>query len=195
MISALKGKVFGLTPGEVHLETSNGVIYEILCPVSEYILMKQKQEVLLYTVLKMKDDKAVLFGFLEKKKKHLFEKMIGISGVGGRTALSFISAFSFEELSLAISQADMVKLSSIPGVGKKTAQLIILKLTGKLKIESDKEELGVSKLKEELISALENLGYPRKGLEKIVDESIADENMSFEEAFRAVMKKAQKGRK
>lgn len=194
MISALRGKIFEIFPGVVHLETATGVIYEVLYPVSEYVHMRGEENLLLYTSLKIKDDKAVLFGFLDKKKKELFQKMVGISGVGGKTALSFISAFSIDELCQAINDGDAVKLSSIPGVGKKTAQLIILKLTGKLEFFDDQDKTGPSRLKEDLISALENLGYPKKGLEKVINAVVTDEDLSFEVAFRLVMKKIQKGK-
>lgn len=194
MISAIIGTPFKILPGEIHIKTHGGVIYRVLYPVSEYSKLKKIEEVLLYTVFRIKDDKATLFGFLDQKEKELFEKMISISGVGGKTALSFMSAFSFDELSEAINNGDTVKLTSIPGVGKKTAQLIILKLTGKLdfKLVDVDDELVV--LKEDLISALENLGYSKKNVKKIVNENIKneDKSKSFEEAFRLILKRVQK---
>ena len=122
-----------------------------------------KQEVLLHTVMRQKDEEFFLYGFLTRKEKYFFQKMISISGIGGKTALSFISAFSTDEFTRAVNGADVVKLSSVPGIGKKTAQRIVLELTGKLEFaEAEIDDTG-ARLKEDLISGLVNLGYPPKG--------------------------------
>ena len=94
MISAIKGRVFAITPGDVHIETTSGAIYHVLIPVSNYSKLKDKKEVLLYTVLRVKDDQMILYGFLTVKEKVFFQKFISVTGIGGKTALSLISAFS-----------------------------------------------------------------------------------------------------
>lgn len=194
MITAVIGTPLAVYPGEVHLQTSGGLVYRILVPVSAFSELKNREKVMLYTVLRMKEDRATVFGFLDPQERELFERMISISGVGGKTALSFISAFSLEELTGAINQGDTAKLTSIPGVGKKTAQLIVLKLTGKLDLKTGVIDNELLVLKEDLVSALENLGFSRKNANKTVNTVIDGEGPfdTFEDAFRRVLKQMQR---
>jgi len=194
MIAAIVGKPLAVYPGEIHLQTAGGVVYRILVPVSAFTELKRQQRVLLHTVFRVKDDKATIFGFLDSQEKELFERMISISGVGGKTALSFVSAFTFEELTAAINQGDTPKLTSIPGVGKKTAQLIVLKLTGKLDFKPGVVDNELQVLKDDLVSALENLGFPKKSVKKTVQEVVDREGPfdSFEAAFKKILKRVQR---
>jgi Holliday junction DNA helicase RuvA len=190
MISAIKGRVFAITPGDVHIETNSGAIYQVLIPVSNYSQIKNEKEVLLYTVLRVKEDQMILYGFLTVKEKVFFQKFISVSGIGGKTALSLISAFSTNELVEAINNGDIGKISSIPGIGKKTAQRVILELTGKLELEEEQVEESVQ-LREDLISGLVNLGYPAKGVKEVVHKTLKEhaEIVSFEELFKLALKK------
>jgi Holliday junction DNA helicase RuvA len=193
MISAIKGQVFAITPGDVHIETNSGAIYHVLIPVSNYSKLKDAKEVLLYTVLRVKEDQMILYGFLTVKEKIFFQKFISVSGIGGKTALSLISAFSANELVEAINNGDIGKISSIPGIGKKTAQRVVLELTGKLELEEEQVEESVQ-LREDLISGLVNLGYPAKGVKEVVNKTLK-ENVdidSFEELFKLALKKISK---
>ncbi len=191
MISAIKGKIFDISPGEVHLDIGNGLIVKVLCPVSSYSDIKKKEQILLYTVLRQKDEEFFLYGFLSKKEKILFKKMLSISGIGGKTALCFISAFSIDEFVQTVETSNVLKLSSVPGIGKKTAQRIILELTGK--IDFKEYEVGDTKvkLKEDLISALVNLGYPTRPIREFVNKTIKEnpEENSFSILFKLVLKK------
>jgi Holliday junction DNA helicase RuvA len=190
MISAIRGRIFSITPGEVHIETAAGFIVKVFYPVSDYSKIKSEQQVLLHTVLKIKDEDVVLYGFSTKREKVFFEKLLSVSGVGGKTALSLISAFSTAELIEAIDGGDVGKLSSIPGVGKKTAGRIILDLTGKLELEDTSAHETV-KLKEDLVSGLVNLGYPPRSVRELVNK-IVRENPDvtvFEEIFKLALKK------
>jgi Holliday junction DNA helicase RuvA len=190
MISAIKGRVFAITPGEVHIETASGAIYYVLIPVSNFSQIKNEKEVLLHTVLRVKEDQMILYGFLTVKEKVFFQKFISVSGIGGKTALSLISAFSSNELVEAINNGDTAKISSIPGIGKKTAQRVILELTGKLELEEEQVEESVQ-LREDLISGLVNLGYPAKGVKEVVNKTLKEhaEIASFEELFKLALKK------
>ena len=193
MISAIKGRVFDISPGLVQVETDSGLIYQVLIPVSIYTDVKKQGDVLLHTVLRVKDDLMILYGFLTITEKAFFEKFISVSGVGGKTALSLISAFSANELVEAINNGDAGKISSIPGIGKKTAQRIILELTGKLELEE--EQVGETvQLREDLISGLVNLGYPAKSVKEIVNKTLKEnpESTSFEELFKLILKKISK---
>jgi len=190
MISAIKGHVFSITPGEVQIETSGGTIYQVLIPVSLYSKIKDMVEVLLHTVLRIKDDQMILYGFLAIKEKIFFQKFISISGIGGKTALSLISAYSLQELVEAINNGDTGKISSIPGIGKKTAQRVILELTGKLELEEEAIEETVQ-LRDDLVSGLVNLGYPLKGVKETVNKTLKEnaDTTSFEDLFKLALKK------
>ena len=179
MISAIKGFVFSITPGEVHIETNSGAIYHVLIPVSNYSQIKNEKEVLLHTVLRVKDDQMILYGFLNVKEKVFFQTLI--------------SAFSANELVAAINNGDTAKISSIPGIGKKTAQRLILELTGKLELEEEQVEESVQ-LREDLISGLVNLGYPAKAVKDVVNKIFKEhaEITSFEELFKMTLKKISK---
>ncbi len=193
MISAIKGSVFAITPGEVQIETGSGVIYRLLTPVSCFSALKNEKEVVLHTVLRVKEDIMVLYGFLTVKEKAFFIKLTSISGVGGKTALSLISAFSPKELVKAIDSADTGKISSIPGIGKKTAQRIILELTGKLELDDEPIE-ETYQMREDLISGLVNLGYPVKSVTEFVNKTLKEnpELTSFQELFKLMLKKISK---
>lgn len=193
MISAIKGSIFAITPGEVHIDTGSGVVYHLLTPVSSFSSLKNEKEVILHTVLRVKEDIMVLYGFLTVKEKAFFIKLTSISGVGGKTALSLISAFSPKELVKAIDGADIGKISSIPGIGKKTAQRIILELTGKLELTEEQIE-ETMQMREDLISGLVNLGYPAKSVTELVNKTLKEnpETMSFQELFKLLLKKISK---
>ncbi len=193
MISAIKGKLFAITPGQIQVETPGGVIYQLFIPISLFSLLKNQTDILLYTSLKVREDQMVLYGFSNLKEKIFFEKLTSISGIGGKIALSLISAFNPLELVAAINGGDIVKISSIPGIGKKTAQRIILELTGKL--EFDEETRGETvQLKEDLISGLVNLGYPAKSVAELVGKTMKEqpEITGFEELFKLLLKKISK---
>ncbi len=185
--------MFAITPGEVQVETGSGVIHRVLIPVSHYPGLKNEKDVLLHTVLRIKEDHVVLYGFLTVKEREFFEKFTSVSGVGGKTALSLISAFSIGELVEAVNNGDTGKISSIPGIGKKTAQRIILELTGKLELEE--EQVGETvQLRDDLISGLVNLGYPLKSVTDHVNKTLKEHPgiVSFEELFKLLLKKISK---
>jgi Holliday junction DNA helicase RuvA len=194
MISAIKGKLFEAVPGETHVDTGTGWIVKVLTPVASFSRIKESGDVLLYTVFRQKEDEVFLYGFLSKKERKLFEKMIAISGIGGKTALAFISAFTIEDFVRAVDDGDVGKLSSVPGIGKKTAQRLVLELTGKLEFEEDHEAPEQVTLRSDLESGLENLGYPIKSVRDIVAKTIKElpEETSFENLFKAAIKKISK---
>ncbi len=194
MISAIKGKLFEALPGETHVDTGSGWIVKVLTPVASYARIKQHEEVLLFTVYRQKDDEVFLYGFLSKKERKLFEKMIAISGIGGKTALAFISAFSIEDFARAVNDGDVSRLSSVPGIGKKTAQRLVLELTGKLEFDEDHEPEGLVVMRSDLESGLENLGYPTKIVRDIVTGVLKEmpDETSFEALFKMAIKQISK---
>ncbi len=191
MISAIRGKLFEAIPGETHVDTGAGWIVKVLTPVASFSRIKERDEILLYTVFRQKEDEIFLYGFLSKKERKLFEKMIAISGIGGKTALAFISAFTIEDFVRAVDDGDVGRLSSVPGIGKKTAQRLVLELTGKLEFDEDHEPAEHATLRSDLESGLENLGYPAKTVRDIVAKTVKElpDEISFEALFKSAIKK------
>lgn len=191
MISAVKGKISAALPGETHVDTGSGFIVRVLTPVSSYSKIKSMPEVMFYTILRQKDEDFFLYGFLSLKEKQLFQRMIAISGIGGKTALSLISAFSIDEFVRAVDGGDVTRISAVPGIGKKTAQRIILELTGKLEFQEAGPETEAVRLSDDLISGLVNLGYPGRSVREVVGKVLKEnpEDRSFEVLFKLVLKK------
>ncbi len=190
MIFAVKGQVINKIPGHLFIDPGNGIILDIFVPLSYFSSVKTDEIIVLFTVVKIKDEDPQLFGFLSEKEKEFFLKMISISGIGSKTALLIISAFSIREFVIMLESSDVVKLSSIPGIGKKTAQRIILELSGKIRFDEDEISEG-TKIKNDLISALVNLGYPQRGVKSAVEEVLRGDppEKSFESLFRLILKK------
>jgi len=190
MIFAVNGKVVNKSPGHIFLDTGNGIVLDVFTPVSYFSNIKTDETITLYTIMKIKDEDPQIYGFLSEKEKEFFLKMISISGIGSKTALLIISAFSINEFVIMLENSDVTRLSSIPGIGKKTAQRIILELSGKIRFEDD-ETSKESKVKNDLVSALVNLGYPHKGVKSAVEDIMREDpsDQSFESLFKLILKK------
>ena len=190
MIAAVRGKIFQLSPGRVAVDTGAGLVLQVLVPVSSFQHLRQHQEVLLHTVLKIKDEDVVVYGFLTLEEKALFEKLIAVSGIGGKTAMACVSALAPAEWLAAIAAADVAAISAIPGIGKKTAQRIILELTGKLGVDKEAPE-ALSRLGTDLVSGLVNLGYAPKSAREIVGRVLKENpgRDDFEALFKITLKK------
>lgn len=132
MIGMLTGKVAYVENGACLLE-AGGVGYEVLVPTTALAELAQATgEVRLYTHLQVREDGLQLFGFLSPDEKRSFERLIAVSGVGPKTALAILSALSVERLRQAVAAEDFRLLATVPGVGQKTAQRLVLELKGKL---------------------------------------------------------------
>ncbi len=190
MIGAARGRVVARAPGWVQLETAAGLVLHVHVPVSCHAQLNEGDEALLHTVLKIRDEDPLLYGFPSAREKAMFEKLIGVSGVGGKIALSCVSAFSPDELAAAIAAADAARLSSVPGIGRKTAQRIILELTGKL--EAAPSDGGAeSRLRDDLASGLVNLGFAAKAAREAAGRVLRDHpgEASFAALFKAALKR------
>jgi Holliday junction DNA helicase RuvA len=143
----------------------------------------------------VREDTLQLFGFLTPLEQLLFERLIGISGIGPKLAVAVLSGIDSRELVVAVQRADVARLTRIPGVGKKTAERIVLELKDRLKdvapapeAEGAQRSTG-DRLRNDLISALENLGYHRPLAEKAVDASHkSDGGATFEDALRSALR-------
>jgi Holliday junction DNA helicase RuvA len=190
MIYSVKGRIVYRYPGRTCLEVSPAIVLDVYTPLSYFSNLKNDEIVTFYIVMKIKDEDPQIYGFLSVREKEFFLKMISISGIGSKTALLIISSFSISEFMKMLESSDVVKLSSIPGIGKKTAQRVILELSGKIRFEE--EELSEdTRLKNDLVSALVNLGYPQKNVKSIVDAVLRDmeDDQSFESLFKLTLKK------
>jgi Holliday junction DNA helicase RuvA len=191
MIAAVRGRVSELSPGRVAIETASGLILQLAVPVSSFANLAPGQEVLLHAVLKIKDEDVVLYGFLAAEERTLFERLVAISGIGGKTAMACVSAIPPEEWRAVIAASDVARISSIPGIGKKTAQRIILELSGKLEAPPPAPE-ALTRLGADLLSGLVNLGYAPKGAREVV-QRVLKENpgcADFEALFKLALKRA-----
>ena len=130
MIAFLNGVLVARRPSSVYLDV-NGVGFEVLMPQSSIAELPEiGSQVQVMTYLQVREDGLSLFGFSSVEEKALFEELIGVSGIGPKLALAALSFYSPEELAAAIATQDVTRISKIPGVGKKTAQRIILELKG-----------------------------------------------------------------
>lgn len=133
MIGRLHGKIIEKSPPEMVLDV-NGVGYEILLPMTSFYNLPQlNEETTIFTHLVVREDAHLLFGFAQKQDRTLFRELIKTNGVGPKLALAILSAMSVAQFATAIEQEELVKLTKIPGVGKKTAERLLVELKGKFK--------------------------------------------------------------
>lgn len=161
MIGRLSGLLAEKTPPQVLLDV-NGVGYEVDVPMSSFFnLPAVGERVTLLTHFVVREDAQILFGFLTHEERATFRELVKISGVGPRTALSILSGLSVAELANAVSRQDGVRLVKVPGIGKKTAERLLLELKGKLGVDLGTPAGGapVSDTQGDIAQALQALGY------------------------------------
>jgi Holliday junction DNA helicase RuvA len=187
MIAHLRGKLLAKHPNQVIVETG-GVGYDVTISIPTFSdLPGVGSEVALHIHTHVREDVIALYGFLRAGEKQLFEKLITVSGIGPKLAVTILSGMAADEMIAAIRGNDLARLTRIPGIGKKTAERMVLELRDKLPTTVG-EAPQVSKLsavEEDVLSALVNLGYQRAAAEKAV--SIAAKNGSFEATFRQAL--------
>jgi holliday junction DNA helicase RuvA len=193
MIAYLKGILARKTPGLVVIDTG-GVGYAVTIPLSTFFKLGESGgpvELLIHT--HMTDSALSLFGFATEEEREIFQKLIGISGIGPKLAMSVLSGIEVSELEDAIRRADVARLSLVPGIGKKTALRITMELQDKIE---KKEKILAAKddpEKEDLISTLMNLGFRRKEIERTVDLVVAAHSADgFEKMLRECLKRMSK---
>ncbi len=193
MIEAVFGECLNKTPGSMLIKTAGGIGYRVWVPVSYYSRTSPGQTVFLYTAYRIRDDEAYLYGFQTEKELEIFKKLLSVSGVGGKTALAVLSAYSVEEITHIFISRDDQRISAIPGIGKKTAQRMILELSGGLGL-IPAEDGSTSPISEELISALVNLGFLEKKSRETVSKLLksSDEGLQFEVLFKRALKEVSK---
>lgn len=179
MIAHLKGTLLGKSTFALVVENGN-IGYEVVVPLSTfYALPEQGQAVSLHIHTYVREDALLLFGFYTTLEKDIFLMLISVSGIGPKLAINILSGIGPEELLEAMARGDSLRLQSIPGVGKKTAERIALELKDKaLKITGELPSMpanfmtGEDKVVvEDAVSALLNLGYPAKSAKQAVDRA------------------------
>ncbi len=177
MFEYIKGKLAEIYPTIAIIDV-NGIGYKIFIPLSAYSQMPQVGSTIqLYTSFIVKEDSQTLYGFLTKEDKDLFTKLISVSGIGAKTAISILGHLDFFSLQQAISSANVKLISKVPGIGKKTAERLIIELRDKLKI--NKSDIFPSLSSNEnnntvsdAISALINLGYSPLQAQKAIKTAL-----------------------
>jgi holliday junction DNA helicase RuvA len=188
MIGSLRGRLIEKRPNLVLLEVG-GVGYQVLIPLSTFTsLGALHAEATLLVHTHVREDQLALYGFLTAREKQCFELLISASGVGPSLALKILSGMGLDELVPAIRKGDLAQLVRIPGVGRKTAERIVLELRDKL-TAVDTPETGKpatrSQLESDVASALVNLGYDERAVESAMAKSRGTVGNDFESLLRA----------
>ena len=185
MIAHLRGKLVRKDPARVIVDV-NGVGYEVFVPLTTFMALPDTgSEVSIDVHTHVREDIIALYGFSTRRERVIFEKLMTISGIGPKLAVTILSGGSVEDLVSAIKRSDLARLTAIPGVGKKTAERIILELRDKL--QDFAEGPAKSSAESDVLSALENLGYLRAHAEAALRRAM---NGDREPAFDVLFKRA-----
>jgi len=189
LIGRIAGKLLAKHPPQVLVEVS-GLAYEVEVPMSTfYALPATGEAVTLHTHLVVREDAHILFGFGTQEERAAFRQLIRISGIGARTALAVLSGLSVAELAQAVAMQEPARLTRVPGIGKKTAERLLLELKGKLAeaLPSEAKSGGNG----DVLNALVGLGYSEK--EALVAVKGLPAGIGLAEGIRAALKGLAKG--
>lgn len=193
MIAQVRGRLLRKEPQEAVVDVA-GVGYRVAIPLSTfYRIGEPGDEVTLLTHTHVREDTLALFGFLTAVEQALFERLIAVSGVGPRLAVSILSGIEAPDLVAALKSSDVVRLTRIPGVGKKTAERLVLELKDKMQGLSPLEEPtrgeAAPSSKDDLVSALVHLGYSRPEADRGVQRALKDGGEGrFEDLLRRTLR-------
>ena len=195
MIGFLRGRIAVKQPNKLLIDVQ-GVGYDVNVPLSTfYDVGEEGAEVALRIYTHVREDTLQLFGFLTDLERQLFERLIGISGIGPKLAIAVLSGMDPRELLGAVQRGDVARLTGIPGVGKKTSERIVLELKDRLAqmtvaMPTDAASFdGADQMRTDLISALQNLGYHRPQAEKAIDATLQSmSDPTFEQALKAALR-------
>ncbi len=189
MIAHLRGRLLVKHPNQAVVE-AGGVGYDVHISVPTFsALPAAGSEVELFIHTHVREDALALYGFLRPAEKKLFERLIGVSGIGPKLAITILSGMAADDMVAALRAGDVARLTRIPGIGKKTAERMVLELRDKLEglaaTSPPGAAPGVTPVEEDVLSALMNLGYSRPTAERAL--AVASKNgkgESFEALFR-----------
>jgi holliday junction DNA helicase RuvA len=195
MIAHLRGRILEKNPAHVVVEAA-GVGYDVAISIPSFSrLPAEGAEVSLYIYTHVREDTLALYGFVRHDEKQLFERLIGVSGIGPKLAMTVLSGIVPDALVSALRGNDLAALTRIPGVGKKTAERMVLELRDKVEgLAAAPPALATGRMEDDVISALVNLGYQRFPAEQAAKQAAAKagEGASFEQLFRQTMAMLQK---
>ncbi|QIW15352.1 Holliday junction DNA helicase RuvA [Pasteurellaceae bacterium RH1A] len=200
MIGRLEGKILEKSPPEMVLDVQ-GVGYELLLPMTSFYSLPQVGEkTTLFTHLVVREDAHLLFGFAQKQDRTLFRELIKTNGVGPKLALAILSAMSVAQFATAVEQEELAKLTKIPGIGRKTAERLLVELKGKFKgmaqsdffVEHSADQIVASNSpdpSDEARDALIALGYKPADAEKMI-KKLNKPEMTSEQLIREALRNA-----
>ncbi len=187
MIAHLRGRLLTKHPNQAIVDCA-GVGYDVAISVPTFSdLPDLGAEVALFIHTHVREDALALYGFLRPEEKQLFERLISVSGIGPKLAITILSGMAADEMVGAIRGNDLAKLTRIPGIGKKTAERMVLELRDKLEAFTAAPVRAASPLEDDVLSALLNLGYPRPAAEKAVAAAANGKSASFETLFKQAL--------
>jgi holliday junction DNA helicase RuvA len=200
MIAYLRGRVLEKQPSRVIVDVS-GVGYDVSVPLSTfYTAGEPGTEITLRIHTHVREDQLALYGFATVLELAVFERLIGVSGIGPRLALAVLSGMEPRELTAAIERGDLARLTRIPGVGKKTAERIVVELRDRLPkalagmADQRAAAAPADVRRDDLTSALGNLGYDRRAIDKVLDAVMDSQpDAAFEQHLRAALKALSRG--
>ncbi len=208
MIGRLRGEIVHKRPPALLLDV-NGVGYELEAPMSTfYVLPERGAQVVLYTHLQVREDAHSLFGFASETEKAMFRALLKVNGVGARMALAILSGMSAEEFAQCVQGEDVTSLTRIPGIGKKTAQRLIVEMRDRLEQMGVRAEAGALAARPaaaaagdgsggavaDAVSALVALGYKAPEANRMV-RAVESGGLTSEELIRAALQSTTKGGK
>jgi Holliday junction DNA helicase RuvA len=207
LISRLTGNICEITPeGNVVLDV-NGIGFEVLVPASTAQALSSSgrgEMTTLYTHLSVREDAMVLYGFMSREELSLFRQLITVSGIGPKGALSLLSSLGADDLRFAVVSGDVKTLSRAPGIGKRTAERLVIDLRGKLEVRSYEDlennsgaeaggaaggtQLPAGDAQNDAVEALTALGYPRLDSVKAVRKAAADGAEETEDLLKGALR-------
>ena len=175
MIGYLSGKIISKKPTRILLDV-NGVGYILNISINTFEkLPDEKEAVSLYTYLAVREDSLTLFGFFSESEKQMFELLISVNGIGPKLGQSILSGIQIDDLRDAIKSANLSRIIAIPGIGKKTAERILIDLKDKMDGVIEEHSTSIPfKIKDDAVAALTTLGYNQKTAEKAVRDVLAE---------------------
>lgn len=183
MLAKITGTLIEKNPPQVVIDTAYGLAYEIDVPMSTfYTLPELGAKTTLFLHLAIREDAQQLFGFASASERITFRQLIKISGIGSRTALGILSGLSSQDLQQAVIAQDISRLTSIPGIGKKTAERLVLELKDKLKVSAGLFDAPVGQPntdRDDVAQALSALGYADKEIQNALKQVPIDANVSM----------------
>ena len=187
MIGFLSGKIISSKPTKLLLDV-NGVGYLVNISINTFEQVSGKESAALFIHTSVKEDSISLFGFFSEAEKEMFELLISINGIGPRLALSILSGIRVDELQHAIQSANISRIVAVPGIGRKTAERLVLELKSKVdQVKGEDKEISFS-IKNEAVAALTTLGYNTKLAENTIRNILNSEpSISLEELIKKAL--------